>query len=98
MPDKVPHELAEERRATLLEVQKKISRKQHAAYRGKTLEVLVEGVSEETELLLQGRHACQAPEVDGVTYINDGSAKAGDVVRVKITQSGDYDLVGGIVG
>jgi hypothetical protein len=36
--------------------------------------------------------------VDGVTYINDGSAKAGDMVRVKITQSGDYDLVGGIVG
>jgi ribosomal protein S12 methylthiotransferase len=98
MPDQVPHELAEERRVTLLEVQRKISRKQHAAYRGKTLEVLVEGVSEETELLLQGRHACQAPEVDGVTYINDGSAKAGDVVRVKITQSGDYDLVGGIVG
>jgi ribosomal protein S12 methylthiotransferase len=98
MPDQVPHELAEERRATLLEVQKKISRKQHAAFRGKTLDVLVEGVSEESELLLQGRHACQAPEVDGVTYINDGSAQAGDVVRVKITQSGDYDLVGAIVG
>lgn len=98
MPDQVPHEVAEERRATLLDVQKRISRKQHAALRGKTLDVLVEGVSDETDLLLQGRHACQAPEVDGVTYINDGSAKPGDVVRVKVTQSGDYDLVGGIVG
>jgi ribosomal protein S12 methylthiotransferase len=98
MPDQVPHELAEERRATLLALQKTISRKQHAALRGKTLEVLVEGVSEESDLLLQGRHACQAPEADGVTYINDGSAKPGDVVKVKISQSGDYDLVGAIVG
>jgi ribosomal protein S12 methylthiotransferase len=98
MPDQVPHEVAEERRITLLELQKNISRKQHAALRGKTLEVLVEGVSEESELLLQGRHACQAPEVDGVTYINDGTANPGDVVKVKINQSGDYDLVGAIVG
>jgi ribosomal protein S12 methylthiotransferase len=97
MPDQVPHELAEERRMTLLELQRKISRKQHAALRGKTLEVLIEGVSEESELLLQGRHAGQAPEVDGVTYINDGTANPGDVVKVKIHQSGDYDLVGAIV-
>jgi ribosomal protein S12 methylthiotransferase len=96
MPDQVPHELAEERRGILLEQQKGISRKQHASLRGKTLDVLVEGPSEESELLLQGRHACQAPEVDGVTYINDGTAKPGDVVRVKIEQTGDYDLVGGI--
>ena len=98
MPDQVPHELAEERRVTLLELQKGISRKQHAALRGKTLDVLVEGPSEESELLLQGRHACQAPEADGVTYINDGTANPGDMVKVKITQSGDYDLVGAIVG
>ena len=98
MPDQVPHEVAEERRATLLELQKTISRKQQAALRGKTLDVLVEGMSEESELLLQGRHACQAPEVDGVTYINDGLAKPGEVVRVKIEQTGDYDLVGAIVG
>jgi ribosomal protein S12 methylthiotransferase len=98
MPDQVPHEVAEERRAILLELQKNISRKQHAALRGKTLDVLVEGMSEESDLLLQGRHACQAPEVDGVTYINDGLAKPGEVVRVKIEQTGDYDLVGAIVG
>lgn len=97
MPDQVPPELAEERRATLLELQRGISRKQHKAFLGKTLDVLVEGVSEESELLLQGRHACQAPEIDGVTYLNDGTAKPGEVVRVKITQTGDYDLVGGIV-
>jgi ribosomal protein S12 methylthiotransferase len=97
MPDQVPPEIAEERRTTLLELQRGISRKQQKALMGKTLEVLVEGISEESELLLQGRHACQAPEIDGVTYINDGTAKPGEVVRVKITHSGDYDLVGGIV-
>lgn len=98
MPDQVPAEIAEERRSILLELQRGISRKQHKALLGKTLDVLVEGISDESELLLQGRHACQAPEIDGVTYINDGTAKPGEVVQVKITQSGDYDLVGKIIG
>ena len=39
----------------------------------------------------------QAPDIDGVTYINDGEAKIGDMVKVKITDSMDYDLIGGIV-
>ena len=60
------------------------------------MNVLVEGVSEETDLLLKGRHAGQAPDIDGVTYINSGTASPGDVVPVIIDQAGDYDLVGGI--
>ena len=97
MPNQVPFELAEERRARLLETQRRISHQQQRALRGKTLDVLVEGPSPETELLLQARHAGQAPEVDGVTYINDGVARTGEVVQVKIHQTGDYDLVGAIV-
>jgi ribosomal protein S12 methylthiotransferase len=61
------------------------------------MEVLVEGVSEETELLLEGRHEGLAPEIDGVVYINDGSATAGEFVKVKITDAALYDLVGHIV-
>jgi ribosomal protein S12 methylthiotransferase len=64
---------------------------------GTVVEVLVDGVSDETDLLLQGRHRGQAPEIDGVTYINDGTASRGDVVRVLVNQAGDYDVVGGIV-
>ena len=58
---------------------------------------LVEGVHEETNLLLQGRHAGQAPDIDGKVIINDGVAKAGDLVMVEITDVLDYDLVGRIV-
>jgi ribosomal protein S12 methylthiotransferase len=64
---------------------------------GKRVSVLVEGYSEETDLLLVGRHSGQAPDIDGVTYINDGKANVGDIVQVEITEAHDYDLVGTIV-
>jgi len=60
-------------------------------------EVLVEGYSEETELLLRGRSSRQAPDVDGQVYITAGTANVGDIVRLKITDSSDYDLIGEIV-
>jgi ribosomal protein S12 methylthiotransferase len=65
---------------------------------GRTVEVLVEGRAEETEHLLAGRHAQQAPEIDGITYLNDGVAYPGELVRVEITDAADYDLVGRVVG
>jgi ribosomal protein S12 methylthiotransferase len=64
---------------------------------GKILEVVVEGLSEESELFLQGRTAMQAPDIDGIVLINEGTARVGQVVRVQITDATDYDLVGGIV-
>jgi ribosomal protein S12 methylthiotransferase len=80
-----------------MKLQKQISKKKLRALKGKTLDVLVEGHSEETELLLQGRYFGQAPEIDGCVLINDGTANPGDYVRVKITQTGEYDVVGHIV-
>ena len=62
------------------------------------LEVLVEGVSSETEHLLEGRHHGMAPEVDGRLLINDGYAPAGTYVDVEITDAFASDLVGRIVG
>ena len=97
MDAQVPAELAEERRKTLMAIQSDISRAQQEALVGEIVEVLVEGVSTETDLLLQGRHRGQAPEIDGLTYINSGTAAPGDVVRVKIDQAGAYDVAGGIV-
>lgn len=97
MEKQVPAELAEERRKTLMAIQSEISREQQDALVGETVEVLVEGVSTETDLLLQGRHMGQAPDIDGLTYINSGTAAPGDVVRVLIDQAGDYDVAGGIV-
>ena len=74
-----------------------ISRDKHRAFIGKVVPVLVEGFSEETDLLLQGRMSQQAPDIDGVVLINDGQADVGEIVMVKITDSMDYDLIGEIV-
>lgn len=81
----------------LMEVQQNISREKHRKFIGQTMDVLVEGYSEETDLLLQGRNSQQAPEIDGVVLINDGQAQVGDMVKVKITDSLEYDLIGEIV-
>ena len=97
LKDKLPQEVIEERFEKLYEVQKEIARELNHEYLGKTIEVLVEGVHEETDLLLQGRHRGQAPDIDGRVIINDGMAKAGDIVQVEITEILDYDLVGRII-
>ncbi|MBX7231779.1 MAG: 30S ribosomal protein S12 methylthiotransferase RimO [Bdellovibrionales bacterium] len=96
MPDQIDLKTKQRRHDELMEVQMQISRKRHKNQIGKEFEVLVEGYSEETELLLVGRNSQQAPEIDGVTYINEGSAKIGDLVKVTVTDSHDYDLVGKI--
>ncbi len=98
MPNQVDAKIKEQRFEALMSIQQEISRQKHLRFVGQTIEVLVEGVSEETELLLQGRSSQQAPDIDGVVYINDGQAKPGDLVQVTITDSHDYDLVGHIEG
>ncbi|PIU00224.1 MAG: 30S ribosomal protein S12 methylthiotransferase RimO [Bdellovibrionales bacterium CG10_big_fil_rev_8_21_14_0_10_45_34] len=97
MPDQVDEQTKQRRHDELMEVQQEISRRKHAALVGKTVEVLVEGLSEETELLLQGRTSQQAPEIDGIVYLRDGHAEMGEIVRVKIVESMDYDLVAEII-
>jgi ribosomal protein S12 methylthiotransferase len=87
-----------QRQKKLLGIQRRISKQHQQNLVGKTLDVLVEGVSDETDLLLEGRWMGQAPEIDGKVYVNRGQARAGEIVRVEIEQAGDYDLVGGISG
>ena len=96
MDDQIDREIAERRRDQLMEIQREISLEQQKSLIGRKLTVLVEGVSDETDLLLQGRHVGQAPEIDGVTYINDGDASAGDLVEIIVEDASDYDVVGGI--
>ena len=97
MADQVPQEIAAARRDRLMALQQDISRQQQEALVGTRLQVLVEGVADETDLLLQGRHGGQAPDIDGLTYINDGTARPGDLVTIAVDQAGDYDVAGGIV-
>ncbi|HID98141.1 MAG TPA: MiaB/RimO family radical SAM methylthiotransferase [Thermodesulfobacteriaceae bacterium] len=95
--NKVPGELAEERRKEIMEIQADISMELNSTMIGRTEDVLIEGISPETELLLTGRTVFQGHDIDGITYINSGNAIAGDIVPVKITSSHIYDLVGEIV-
>ena len=94
----VPARVKAQRQKKLLGIQRKISKAHQASLVGRTLDVLVEGVSEETSLLLEGRWMGQAPEIDGKVYVNRGTARPGEMVKLEIEQAGDYDLVGGIVG
>jgi ribosomal protein S12 methylthiotransferase len=94
----LPQRVKAARQKKLLGIQRKISKAHQKAMVGRTIDVLVEGVSAETELLLEGRWQGQAPEIDGKVYINRGEAGPGQIVQVEIEQAGDYDLVGGIQG
>jgi ribosomal protein S12 methylthiotransferase len=100
--DKIPARTIEARRRSLMRLQQSISRKSRASLVGRNFELLVEGASEETPLLWEGRTEHQAPEIDGKVYINDfgpfDQLNPGHFYQCEITESQDYDLVGRIVG
>jgi ribosomal protein S12 methylthiotransferase len=98
MPGQVPDAVKRARFERVMELQQQISREHQRAMIGRRVEVLVEGRAEETEHLLAGRHAQQAPEIDGLTYVNDGVAYPGELVTVEVTDASAYDLVGKVVG
>jgi ribosomal protein S12 methylthiotransferase len=94
MPDKVQGKIPAARYRKLMALQRPISHAKNLALVGRTLEVIVEGTSDEHEYVLMGRHAGQAPEIDGQVYLSGGEAAPGTLRRVEITQASDYDLVG----
>lgn len=98
MPEQVSERIKRERHKKLMRTQARVSFKHNRTLVDSEEEVLVEGYSEETELLLKGRSSRQAPDVDGQVYITAGNANVGEIVRLKITDSSDYDLIGEIVG
>jgi len=95
--DGVPAEVKEERRARLLAIQSRVALARNRARVGQTLPVLVDGIEPDTRMLLVGRTAFQAPEVDGRVLITDGEAREGDMVPVRLQEAHPYDLVGCIV-
>jgi ribosomal protein S12 methylthiotransferase len=98
---KVPKRTIEARRRRLMRLQQKISRKSRAAWVGREIDLLVEGESEETELLWQGRTSLHALEIDGKVLINDfgphETLVPGTFYRAEITESHDYDVVARII-
>lgn len=101
LPDKVDPKVAKKRRDRLMKEQAKISRELNRAKVGRTFPVMFEGLSEESDLLFQGRFEGQTQEIDGHILINDMpdgfEPEIGAVYNVQITEAHDYDLVGSIV-
>jgi ribosomal protein S12 methylthiotransferase len=99
--EKVPKRTIEARRRRLMRTQQKISAKAREQWIGQQMEVLVEGVSEETDLLWQGRTMLHAPEIDGKVLLNDfgdhETLVPGSFYRCEITEAHDYDVVARII-
>lgn len=97
MGDKVPEEVQDKRYHRIMEQQAAISKRLLARYVGRVEPVLVEGISKESDLLLEGRTRFQAPDIDGCVYITSGQVNPGDIVPVQITEAHTYDLVGEVI-
>lgn len=96
LPDKVSAGDSYRRARKLMALGRKISQKKNKALVGQRLQVLVEGPSEESELVMVGRHKGQAPEIDGTVFLSGELASPGTLVDVTISQATDYDLLGDI--
>jgi len=97
---KVDEATIERRKRSLMSLQRRISRTRNRALIGEEVEVLVEGPSEETDLLWKARMSTQAPEIDGICYVNDfgdAAPQPGEIRRMRVTETHDYDLVGALV-
>ena len=84
-----------------MQVQKKISKRKKKALRGKQFDILLEGASEQSDLLLEARSEMHAPEIDGKLYIADVpegiTLTPGEFYRAEVTETHDYDLVAKIL-
>jgi ribosomal protein S12 methylthiotransferase len=101
LPNKVDAKIAKQRRSRLMKEQAKISKRKNKAKIGNTYKVLFEGLSQESDLLFQGRLEGQAQEIDGYILINDMpedfEPKIGEIYDVQINEAHEYDLIGEIL-
>jgi ribosomal protein S12 methylthiotransferase len=107
LDQKVPKRTIESRRKRLMKLQQKISAEKQSHWIGREFDLLVEGVSEEHDLLWQGRTLLHAPEIDGKVLINDFGTESdgtprevlvpGTFYRCEITESHHYDVVARII-
>ncbi|MGI9536663.1 MAG: 30S ribosomal protein S12 methylthiotransferase RimO [Desulfocapsaceae bacterium] len=99
--EKLSPQIEEEEKQVRLEriiaLQSEISRRRLKRFVNTIEPVLIEGVSQETDLLLEGRTKYQAPDIDGCVLINEGDTRSGEIVDVEITEAQTYDLIGRIV-
>ena len=101
LPNKIDAKTAKRRRTTLMKEQARISKRKNLQKIGNTYKVLFEGLSQESDLLFQGRLEGQAQEIDGYILINDMpenfQPKVGAIYNVRISEAHNYDLIGEII-
>jgi len=99
--EKVSAREIQRRQKRLMQIQRGISKRKKKTLVGEEFDLLLEGTSEETELLLEGRTAMHAPEIDGKVLVNDFpqelEPQPGEFYRCQITAAHDYDLVAKIL-
>jgi ribosomal protein S12 methylthiotransferase len=93
MTSQLPTRTKEQRRHRLMERQREISWAYNQTLIGQRLRVLVDGFSDE-EQMWEGRYEGQAPEIDGVVYIQGSDLKPGTFVQVEVAEATEYDLIG----
>jgi len=95
--DPVEESVKIQRVHALAALQENISLDYNSRLVGTVQPVLIEGVSDESDLLLQARLSSQAPEIDGCVLITKGFGKVGEIVAARITEAHAHDLIGEIV-
>lgn len=97
MPDQIQPVIKERRRRNLMARQRKVSLALNRARVGQEVEVLVEGPSADSDLVMTGRGTFQAPEVDGLIYFDGPQPPAGAIVKARLAKAGPYDMVAALV-
>ena len=95
--DQVDEKTKRRRYNEAMALQRQISYELNRGLVGREVQVLMEYPSQESDLVMVGRHRGQAPDVDGVVYVGRGTLQPGDLVTVRITEAHAYDLVGEVV-
>lgn len=97
MREQIPEDVKNQRRNLIMQVQQEISLKKNRNKIGSIISVLVEGKSVESQELYVGRSGADAPDIDGTVVFTGASLNPGDMVRVRITDAAEYDLMGEVL-
>ena len=96
LSQRISEKVALRRKDELMEIQQRISQEFLESFVGKEIEIIVDKISEKQTFVLEGRSRFDAPEIDGTVFITNKKAEIGEIVKVKIVDAWEYDLVGEI--
>ncbi|EFS20792.1 ribosomal protein S12 methylthiotransferase RimO [Fusobacterium gonidiaformans 3-1-5R] len=97
MENQIPEEVKERRQAEIINLQNEIAESKNRKLLGREVEVLIDGISSESEYMLEGRLKTQALDIDGKVLTSEGTAQVGEMVRIMLEQNFEYDFIGRIV-